>query len=565
MKIFTKLTKGILAGLFLAAPLLVSAQGGEKYQPKDSINVRDRHRFRQWSYEQNQSAYPAPRKDNWSIGLQGGSSWIAGDVRAVPGWAGGLNLRRSLGHTLSVRASVSGGFAQGQNWRPNGGFTKNLALNGSIDANADYTSASYPLVFYNFRSRYLAANADLVAQVNNINFYNKEPRVGLHFFGGIGFINYGTYINALDANNNIYNYSNVPVGVVLSDKADALNSLDNVMDNTFETAAEEHYYKPQLFDGTFVPSVSLGGGLSYKMSRRVDVMIEHRLTITNDDLMDGQRWEETNTLSASFDVLNFTSVGINFRLGKGNDSKWWTNPLDVSYSSIRTLKAMSGKETADTDGDGVVDSMDKEAGTPKGARVDSHGKALDSDGDGVQDFRDREPYSIAGAEVDRDGVALDGDSDGVPNLLDKEPGSAAGAQVDVRGVTIRSAPATTAVTVGMSLPMIHFALGSAEITNDSYEKLIEVAKAMKDNPDAKIRITGHTDVRNANNKNADLSKARAENVANFLNTRFGIDKSRMIVEFRGADQPLVTAPADRDPKNEPLHYLNRRVEFELVK
>jgi outer membrane protein OmpA-like peptidoglycan-associated protein len=88
---------------------------------------------------------------------------------------------------------------------------------------------------------------------------------------------------------------------------------------------------------------------------------------------------------------------------------------------------------------------------------------------------------------------------------------------------------------------------------------------MRDNPAMKLRVTGHTDVRNSNNKNDDLSKARAESVANLLSTRFGVDKSRLIVEFKGATQPLVTLPADRDPKNEPMHNLNRRVEFEIVK
>ncbi|MEY4928106.1 MAG: hypothetical protein RI894_2544, partial [Bacteroidota bacterium] len=48
---------------------------------------------------------------------------------------------------------------------------------------------------------------------------------------------------------------------------------------------------------------------------------------------------------------------------------------------------------SDSDGDGVIDKLDREHDTPKGCRVDTNGIALDSDSDGIKDCVDREPFT----------------------------------------------------------------------------------------------------------------------------------------------------------------------------
>lgn len=92
----------------------------------------------------------------------------------------------------------------------------------------------------------------------------------------------------------------------------------------------------------------------------------------------------------------------------------------------------------DSDKDGVTDNLDKCPGTPSGVKVDKDGCPLDSDGDGVADYLDKCPNTPAGVKVGADGCPLDSDGDGVPDNKDKCPGTPAGVKVDVNGCPLDS-------------------------------------------------------------------------------------------------------------------------------
>lgn len=539
------------------------------YELKDSVNVRDRHKMRQWSYENGLNSFPAPRKNNWSLGVQKGLSFISGDVRPERGLGIGINVRKSIGHTLSLRAQASMGNARGLNWVPRGGFGNNTALNGVNDSVANYTTSSYPFVYYNFRTTYTDFNIQGVLSLNNINFYAKEPKVNMYGFAGLGGMIYRTYVDALDETGNPYDYSNVPNGVNAS-RQDAINSLRNLLDGEFETEAEVKEGRSMLFNRTFTPTIVLGGGLAFKLSRRVDLSVEHRITWTGDDLLDGQRWEETQTLTANADYHQYSSIGINFRIGKGEDALWWTNPLDRAYSDLRNLKSGGIKEDRDSDRDGVPDSRDKEPGTPENAIADAKGRAIDSDGDGFQDFRDAEPFSPKGAQVDSQGKAKDSDNDGVADILDKENNSPAGAQVDAQGRTIQAgSSSTTTVNVNeadLLLPMVNFDLGKTDIKPEFFPSLYYIARLMKQGEGMRMRVVGNADSRGSSEKNQALAKARAQAVVDFLYGNFGISKDRFEIVSRGAEDPLVKEPTQtQEGTEEGFFYLNRRVEFEIIK
>jgi outer membrane protein OmpA-like peptidoglycan-associated protein len=61
------------------------------------------------------------------------------------------------------------------------------------------------------------------------------------------------------------------------------------------------------------------------------------------------------------------------------------------------------KPPADSDNDGVPDTIDKCPGTPKGVKVDKNGCPVDSDGDGVPDYLDKCPGTPKGVKVDKNG------------------------------------------------------------------------------------------------------------------------------------------------------------------
>jgi OOP family OmpA-OmpF porin len=217
----------------------------------------------------------------------------------------------------------------------------------------------------------------------------------------------------------------------------------------------------------------------------------------------------------------------------------------------------------DSDGDGVMDSYDKNNKTPEGAIVDGGGNAMDTDGDGVADYVDQERLSIC-TEVDENGVALDTDGDNVPNCKDAEPNSKAGAQVDVNGKTINTLGAVAAPTedgaapaagADVGLPSVYFDLNATSIKYTNYPMLTEVAKFLKKNPDAKLAIVGHTDTTGPADFNKKLGEKRAKAVVDHLVKIYGIDAGRLSTVSKGNSELLAKGKAG----------VNRRVDFLLSK
>ncbi len=102
---------------------------------------------------------------------------------------------------------------------------------------------------------------------------------------------------------------------------------------------------------------------------------------------------------------------------------------------------------------------------------------------------------------------------------------------------------------------IYFDVNKDIVKPESYGTLKEIATALNENPDVRVKIIGHTDSDGADAANLDLSKRRADSVKNELAKTFGIDASRIETEGMGESKPI--APNDT-PVNKAL---NRRVEL----
>ena len=558
--------------LFLLVPLLGICQEDslkkayQNYPYDDSVNVPKKSDWQQWAYERSYYRFPAAKKNNWSLGINGGLSMASGDVKARLSWGVGANVRKALGHLFSLRVAYATGVMRGQNWRRNAGFIKNHALNGRNDPAANYRNSTYPYVHYNHRTVFHDAALQGIIHLNNINFYKENPRWGIYALAGFGASMYQTKINALDAEGRIYDYSTIINAETVSDRRQAYRELRDLMDNTFETPAEGHVDEEKVGKFLLNPALMAGFGITYKLNRRIELVLEERLTWTNDDLLDGQRWEETLTLTRDFDTYHYANLGINIRLGKGEESFWWSNPLNQPYEDIQETKDKVDLFTGDSDGDGVADLFDQEPDTPEGAPVDSHGVTLDTDKDGYPDYKDDEPYSPLGVEVDDKGVTLDQDKDGVPDTKDLEKDTPDGSLVDNRGRAIVMPKGGGGGPTDFMLPMIHFDLDRDVIKKEFYPQMYYVGQLMRNNPEMLILITGHTDVRQTEKYNIELSLRRANNAKDFLVENFGIDPSRFNVEYRGENQNLIQGlPDNYNPRFEDKHYLNRRVEFSIIK
>jgi OmpA-OmpF porin, OOP family len=102
---------------------------------------------------------------------------------------------------------------------------------------------------------------------------------------------------------------------------------------------------------------------------------------------------------------------------------------------------------------------------------------------------------------------------------------------------------------------ILFDVNSAVIKPESNGVLKEIADALKQFPDIKVKIIGHTDSDGSDAANLDLSKRRAAAVMELLSKEFAIDKARM--ESDGKGETLAVG----DNKTKEGKAQNRRVEF----
>jgi OmpA-OmpF porin, OOP family len=204
----------------------------------------------------------------------------------------------------------------------------------------------------------------------------------------------------------------------------------------------------------------------------------------------------------------------------------------------------------DSDGDGVPDYLDKCPNTPAGIKVDEHGCAIDSDGDGVPDYLDKCPNTPAGVPVDTDGCPKDSDGDGVPDYLDECPNTPAGVEVDEKGCA-------RVVKKIIMRGDTNFEFGKADLLPSAYPVLNNIALSMKDHPDTKWRIEGHTDAIGSDSYNMDLSRRRAESVVNYLVNQ-GVERSRLEIIPFGKSMPIATNSTAEG------RAMNRRVEIKLI-
>jgi outer membrane protein OmpA-like peptidoglycan-associated protein len=101
---------------------------------------------------------------------------------------------------------------------------------------------------------------------------------------------------------------------------------------------------------------------------------------------------------------------------------------------------------------------------------------------------------------------------------------------------------------------VHFATASAALAGDSQAVLDQVAQALKNNPDWKMQVVGHTDATGAAPANDRLSQQRAQSVVAYLTSQ-GVERRRLRVAAAGQRQPATTNATDTGRAE------NRRVEF----
>ena len=102
---------------------------------------------------------------------------------------------------------------------------------------------------------------------------------------------------------------------------------------------------------------------------------------------------------------------------------------------------------------------------------------------------------------------------------------------------------------------ILFDVNSAAAKASSYGALKDIAAVLKDNPELKVKIVGHTDSDGDNAANLELSRKRAATVKTILRDEFAIEESRLQSDGEGEANPAVPNTSEENKAQ------NRRVEF----
>ncbi len=113
-------------------------------------------------------------------------------------------------------------------------------------------------------------------------------------------------------------------------------------------------------------------------------------------------------------------------------------------------------------------------------------------------------------------------------------------------------------TGSFSTNEILFDSNKATIKPSSKKVLDDLGKALQENVNIKVSITGHTDSDGEEKANQKLSEQRAESVKNYLNKNFDISKSRMNIFGSGESENIAENNSEENKK------LNRRVAFKVI-
>lgn len=512
---------------------------GESYDVLDSNLVPGGRMEQHRRFLNNQYNFPAKPRSMWEIGLHVGQYNISGDVPSLMFWQKGgygfgAHIRKALGYIMSLRLDYTYGIGKGLQWQPSTNYGYNTAWNnpdyGYVTPGPGGQGTRRSDIFYNYKTEAHQLSLELVASTNNIKFHKAKTSIAFYAFAGVGANAYQTWVNALDADYNNYTQgfadiiNDYPGGIVYEDRKDVRKKLQDLLDDTYETRAENNNdRRPTIFETkTLNPVATFGLGVQFRVSKRINISLQDRITTvlgTREDLMDGQQWAEQVPGSPVFtqnkDNINYASLGFNFNIGGGSrnvEPLYWLNPLDYSYGELSTPRHMVLPEPvlSDSDGDGIADQFDKCPGTPAGVAVDSHGCPMDTDGDGVPDYRDKQLITPTECQpVDADGVGKCPCPDGCGT-------------------------ATACGSIGAGSLM--FSTGATRITPGMQAQLATLAAQMQANPTCRVVVMG-----NGNSKmEQQRSWDRVNAVIEYMSERNNISRDRFIFQYNNPAVPANT-------------------------
>ncbi|MEZ4853067.1 OmpA family protein [Flavobacterium sp.] len=372
-------------------------------------------------------------------------------------------------------------------------------------------------------------------------------------------------------------------------KATHMHTVSNPGDLSYYgiDAAVKYSFMEMVGTKWFDPSLHLGGGyqfvgdasagtvnggvgITFWFTQQIGLQLQSTLKYSFDDARMPHADVPTH-------MQHF--AGLTFKFGGKDTDGDGIYDKDDACPEVAGLKEFDG--CPDTDGDGIAD---KDDACPDVAGSKEFNGCPDTDGDGIIDNEDDCP-EVAGPKIlngcpdkDGDGVAdkydncvdvkgpkenkgcpwPDTDGDGILDKDDKCPTEKGVASNN--GCPEKSPEVTEAVQKALNdyAKTILFDTGKSTIKAQSAKVLGDIIAILKEYPNAKFTIDGHTDSVGSASSNMRLSDSRALSVKDYLVAN-GIDAFRLSSKGYGESRPIDTNSTAEGRAH------NRRVEINLVK
>jgi hypothetical protein len=255
----------------------------------------------------------------WSIGVRGGSPIILGDVDYTlgGGYEAGIFLQKRVTKVVDFRLTLDKGLASGMNAFPSSGIRNNAALNGERGDTYQPAIAYDTLLdrfYHNYRTDYYNASIMLKLNLNRI-FARYADTWDLYVSGGVGSLLYASYIDAADAQNNMYDLSQITISDPINTE-DVRLQLESMRDGTYETVFAADFSRPGLGQHHILTtSYTAAAGVRFQLSDRTSLGIEGRYVFTTEDLLDAQQWDRDSNLTGDVDALVSGTISLDVSLG----------------------------------------------------------------------------------------------------------------------------------------------------------------------------------------------------------------------------------------------------------
>ncbi|WP_196885912.1 OmpA family protein [Aureivirga sp. CE67] len=453
--------------------------------------------------------------NSWSLGFGGSGTLMFGDIKSFDssgfkdfGYGGYLYVDKMFTPTFGIELKANYLTFKGEST----GFSEAY----------DVLYTTNELDGFRFESTSYGGEFNVILNLSNISprITNKQRKFNAAMYAGLGVHQYSS---------KLYNLKTDELEFAFGDSEDTNSS------------------------NIFSPYGTVGLGLKYRLSKRLDLELRQTVNVNLSDNLDG-----AISTKQALETFAVTNLGLVFKFGGKEKNAVWFDSASSGYKKSGTKKKKNKimvDAYKDTDGDGVMDRFDKEPNTPPGVRVYGSGEAIDTDNDGIPDYQDACPFK-QGLE-DNGGCPefKDSDNDGIFDVDDAcpyEKGLEKNDGCPEEGISENALEKIANFSNGIS-----FKSSSHELTKDSYATLDKIADMMKEYPATNFKIEGHTDNQGAENYNLFLSRRRAKAVKKYLVTQ-GVGSERLFAEGYGETRPKY--PNDT-PEN---RNKNRRVEIKKI-